>query len=73
MDEIKTYIPPLAVGRIVAMYHFEGGGFVALVSSSERETTELLDAIQRQIDLKREEIKNGGEGPAKAQMPENGQ
>lgn len=49
-------IPPTCPDRIVCQWHFEGGGYVALVSFGPQNTTEILDAIQQMIDLKNEEI-----------------
>lgn len=54
---MTAFVPPLAIDRIVAQWHFDGGGFVALVSGGrQRPTAELLDAIQQLIDLKRHEL-----------------
>lgn len=59
-------IPPLAIDRVIAQYHFEGSGYVALVCFGHIATGKMLDAIQLQIDLKREELKKyqaPAEGP----------
>ncbi len=52
----KFIVPPMCPDRVICQWSFEGGGFVAVVSFSGPDTTEKLDAIQRMIDLKREEI-----------------
>ena len=56
MSELKSFIPPLAVSRILATYSFEGGGYVAVVGDGKISTVEMLDMAQRLIDIKRAEI-----------------
>ena len=55
-DQIKTYIPPLIVDRVLVQWSFEGGGFVAIVGSGKTPTLEMLDALQPLIDVKRKEL-----------------
>ena len=52
----KFIVPPMCPDRVICQWQFEGGGFVAVVSFGGPDTTEKLDAVQRMIDLKREEI-----------------
>lgn len=56
MSEHTRYVPPFAVERVITQWHFEGGGFVALVCSGKAPTSEMLDAIQPLIDAKRKEV-----------------
>jgi hypothetical protein len=52
----KAYIPALVADRVVTQWHFEGGGFVAVISAGNRPTAELLDVIQELIERKRVEL-----------------
>lgn len=51
-----TFVPPLAVDRVIGVYSFEGGGFIALVTAGHIPTAELLDTVEDLIAIKRAEI-----------------
>lgn len=53
---VTAYIPPLVVSRMIGTYHFEGGGYVAIVADGDVATSDLLDMAQALIDFKREEL-----------------
>lgn len=59
-------IPPTCPDKVVCQWHFEGGGYVALVSFGPQSTSEVIDAIQQMIDLKKEEIANKSASDFKA-------
>jgi len=51
-----AYIPPLSADRALGTYHFEGGGFVAIVVGGNVETAEAINMAEQLIDLKRKEL-----------------
>lgn len=55
-DRVQSFIPPLAVSRLLGTYSFEGGGYVAIVGDGKVPTAEMLDMAQVLIDLKRKEL-----------------
>lgn len=57
---LSTYIPPLAVSRIIGTYHFEDGGYVAIVGDGKCSTAAMLDMAQEFITLKRAELAASG-------------
>lgn len=54
--DVQNYIPPLAVSRMIGSYHFEGGGYVAVVGDGNVPTSEIIEAVQEIIDRKRREL-----------------
>jgi hypothetical protein len=56
MAENFACVPPLVIEAIIVQYHFEGGGYIALVCAGRQSTIERLDAIQKMIDIKRKEV-----------------
>jgi len=67
----KLLVPPMMADRVICQWQFEGGGFVAVISFGGPSTAEKLDAIQRMIDLKREEIAKSVPGFKAAQQAES--
>lgn len=55
-DSRVQWVPPLLVSRVVGVYEFEGGGFIALVGSANVATEDALEMAEEIIRLKREEL-----------------
>jgi hypothetical protein len=64
-----SMVPPLAINRVIAVYDFEGGGFVALVSGGSVPTEKMHDVIEQQIALKRGELARLAQAKATAAEP----
>jgi hypothetical protein len=56
MSDVKGFVPPLAVTRILGTYSFEDGSFVSIVAGGKAPTADLIDMAETLIGLKRYEL-----------------
>jgi hypothetical protein len=51
-----AYIPPLVVTKMIGTYHFEDGGYVAIVAAGDTPMSDIVDKARQLLLFKWEEL-----------------